>query len=212
MVRYGACHRAALRADPLASPGMTATREGRRTTSRLAFRLISQEPSDAPSAGRRRAWSREAGISCLLLLQRSSLFGHGFQRSQRLQFGVECVFQQTFETALVLAFANLNFLFHCTLHSHFQTTTRAERKGFTIPSGFSDEAVRENYRSVRKCSSRIIAGSARQMHELRQCNCLISRPSGKNALKRRASLIALGLATTHARCNRDLTALNLSSI
>jgi hypothetical protein len=129
MVRYGACHRAALRADPLASPGMTATREGRRTTSRLAFRLISQEPSDAPSAGRRRAWSREAGISCLLLLQRSSLFGHGFQRSQRLQFGVECVFQQTLETALVLAFADLNFLFHCTLHSHFQTTTRAEIKG-----------------------------------------------------------------------------------
>ena len=37
--------------------------------------------------------------------------------SQRLQFRVEGVFQQTPETILVLAFTNLNFSFHRALHS-----------------------------------------------------------------------------------------------
>ena len=49
---------------------------------------------------------------CGFLFQRSPLFGCSPERPQRLKLRVEGAFQQTLETALILAFANLIFLFH----------------------------------------------------------------------------------------------------
>jgi hypothetical protein len=69
---------------------------------------------------------------CGLLFQRSPPFCCGLERPQRLQLRVKGAFQQTLETALILAFANLIFLVHrltrsITQHASWRSSAPGEK-------------------------------------------------------------------------------------
>jgi len=119
---------------------------------------------------------------------------------------VEGAFQQTLETALILAFANPIFLFHrptplsrnyCA--TRFVTIIRVGRKDRTVPLGLAKNgAVRvialrtrvggsvrrqsggagyRNKRPVQLAPQGVFVGRSTEMPDLRQRNCPISTPT-----------------------------------
>src|SRR5882724_372256 len=75
--------------------------------------------------------------------------------SKRLQLRVEGAFQQTLETALILAFANPMFLFHRSTPlsraycaTHFVTIIRVGRKDRTVPLGLAKTRSRAGHRTT----------------------------------------------------------------
>src|SRR5882757_5907151 len=74
---------------------------------------------------------------------------------QRLQLRVEGAFQQTLETALILAFANPMFLFHRSTPlsraycaTHFVTIIRVGRKDRMVPLGLAKTRSRAGHRTT----------------------------------------------------------------